>query len=163
MTIEQIQKIYTGEITNWKEVGGEDEKIVAYQRPENSGSQTGMLSLVMNGKKMKKPETEEIAMSMQDIVDVVSDFESGAGSIGYSYYFYANTMYLKENVKMLKVEGIEPNKETIQSEKYPILTAYYAVTRKDAEEGSPTLKLRDEMLSKRGQKVVENAGYVPVK
>ena len=59
LTLEQIQKIYSGEITNWSEVGGNDEKILAYQRPENSGSQTGMLSLVMKGIKMKKPETTE--------------------------------------------------------------------------------------------------------
>ena len=49
LTTEQIQKIYTGEITNWKEVGGQDEEIKAFQRPVNSGSQTGMLSLVMKG------------------------------------------------------------------------------------------------------------------
>lgn len=163
LTIEEIQKIYTGEITNWKEVGGKDEEIIAYQRPENSGSQTGMLSLVMNGKKMKKAETENIAQSMSDIVDVVSDYQNGAGSIGYSYYYYANTMYLKENVKMLKVDGVAPNNETIRTEKYPIITAYYAVTRKDEETESPALKLRDAMLSVRGQKIVEKAGYVPVK
>ena len=55
LTLEQIQKIYSGEITNWKEVGGDDEKIIPYQRPVNSGSQTGILSLVMKGKKLMNP------------------------------------------------------------------------------------------------------------
>jgi phosphate transport system substrate-binding protein len=163
LTIEEIQKIYTGEITNWKEVGGNDEEIVAYQRPENSGSQNGMLSLVMNGLKMKEAKTEDIAETMFDIIDVVSDYDNGAGAIGYSYYYYANTMYVKDDVKMIKVEGVEPNNETIKSEEYPIITAYYIVTRKDEEEGSSALKLRDAMLSARGQKVAEEAGYVPVK
>ena len=52
LTTEQIQKIYTGEITNWNELGGNNEKIVPLQRPVNSGSQTGMLSLVMKGKQL---------------------------------------------------------------------------------------------------------------
>jgi phosphate transport system substrate-binding protein len=163
LTIEQIQKIYTGEITNWKEVGGNDEEIIAYQRPENSGSQNGMLSMVMNGLEMKEPETETIAESMFDIIDVVSDYDNGSAAIGYSYYYYANTMYVKDDVKMLKVEGVAPNNETIKSEEYPIITAYYIVTRKNEEEDSPVLKLRDAMLSTRGQNVVKEAGYVPVK
>ena len=163
LTIEQIQKIYSGKITNWKEVGGNDQKIIAYQRPENSGSQTGMLNLVMKDVKMKNPETETIAESMSDIIDVVSDYDNGEASIGYSYYYYANTMYIGENVKMLKINDVEPNSETIKSEEYPIITAYYAVTRKDEAPDSKTVLLRDSMLSKKGQKVAEEAGYVPVK
>ena len=163
LTIEEIQKIYSGEITNWKEVGGIDEEIVAYQRPENSGSQTGMLSLVMDGIEMKEPETETVAESMFDIIDVVSDYDNGKASIGYSYYYYANTMYISENVKMLKVNGVAPSNETIKTEEYPIITAYYAVTRKDETPDSLVTKLRDSMLSTRGQKVAEEAGYVPIK
>ena len=59
LTVEQIQKIYSGEITNWKEVGGNDEEIIAYQRPNNSGSQTGMLDLVMKDKKIKEAPKEK--------------------------------------------------------------------------------------------------------
>ena len=163
LSIEEIQKIYTGEITNWKEVGGNDEEIIAYQRPENSGSQNGMLSMVMKDLKMKEPAKEDIAESMFDIIDVVSEYDNSSSAIGYSYYYYANTMYVKDDVKMLKVNGVEPNNDTIKSEKYPLITAYYAVTRNGEDENSPVMKLRNEMLSKRGQKVAENAGYVPVK
>ena len=161
LSLEEIQKIHSGEITNWKEVGGNDEEIKAYQRPENSGSQNGMLSLVMKGKKMKTAPTEDIAVGMEDIIDVVSNYENGKASIGYSYYYYANTMYISDDVKILKVDGVEPNNETIKSEKYPLITAYYAVTRKD--DTGDVVTLRDSMLSARGQKVVEKAGYVPVK
>ena len=93
LSIEQIQKIYTGEITNWSEVGGNDEKIVAFQRPENSGSQTGMLSLVMKGLKLMKPKTEDLIETMSEIVNLVSNYDNGKASIGYSYYYYATTMY----------------------------------------------------------------------
>lgn len=163
LTVEQIQKIYSGEITNWKEVGGNDELIKAYQRPENSGSQTGMLSLVMKDVEIMEAPTENVAISMADIIDVVSDYDNSESAIGYSYYYYANTMYLSEDVKMIKVNDVEPNNENIQAGTYPFLTAYYAVTRKDEDPNSNTTKLKEAMLTARGQKVVEETGYVPVK
>ena len=55
LSLKEIQDIYTDKITNWNQVGGDNVKIIAYQRPENSGSQTGMLSLVMKDKKIKEP------------------------------------------------------------------------------------------------------------
>lgn len=162
LTVEQIQKIYSGEITNWKEVGGNDEEIIAYQRPKNSGSQTGMLDLVMKDKKIKDAPKEDIAMSMSDIIDAVSNYDNKESAIGYSYYYYANTMYLSDEIKLLKVNGVEPNNDTIKNGEYPILTAYYIVNRKD-DISSEAASLKENMLSTRGQKVAEEAGYVPCK
>lgn len=169
LSLEQIQKIYTGEITNWSEVGGNDEKIVAFQRPENSGSQTGMLSLVMKGLKLMKPKTEDLIETMAEIVNLVSNYDNGRASIGYSYYYYATTMYedidknVAEGIKLLKIDGVEPNDDTIGKEEYPLKTAYYIVMRKDEPEGSNARKLAEAMLSDRGQAVAKEAGYVPVK
>ncbi len=162
LTLEQIQSIYAGEITNWSQVGGKDEAIIAYQRPVNSGSQTGMLNLVMKDKQIAKAPTENIAMEMTDIIDVVSDYENNAGAIGYSYYYYANTMYLSDDISLLSVNGVEPNNETIKAGEYPIQTAYYIVIRKDEPEDSKTRELVEAMLSTRGQLAAENAGYVPL-
>ena len=106
LMLNQIQDIYSGKITNWKEVGGADAQILAYQRPQNSGSQSGMLSLVMQGIKMKEPEKETIAQSMVDIVDVISDYQNKDNAIGYSYYYYITTMYSKDQIKLLSVNGI---------------------------------------------------------
>lgn len=169
LSLEEIQKIYTGEITNWKEVGGNDEEIKAFQRPANSGSQTGMLSLVMKDKKIMKPIKENLVDTMFEIINLVSNYDNGQNSIGYSYYYYATTMFetidkeISDRIKLLSINGIEPKNETIKSEEYPLGTAYYIVIRKDEPENSDTRKLMNAMLSRRGQAVAEEVGYVGAK
>lgn len=168
VTLDQIESIYAGEIKNWKEVGGNDEEIIAYQRPVNSGSQTGILSLVMKNKKIMDP-VQNIISTMEGIIKTVADYKDGQGSIGYSYYYYATAMYnlIDENsengIKLLGVNGVKPSYETIKDGSYPIQTAYYIVMRKDEPENSAARKLADAMLSNRGQAVAKEAGYVPVK
>lgn len=169
LTKDQIQGIYSGEITNWKEVGGEDMEIKPFQRPTNSGSQTGMLSLVMKDKKLMDPLKENLVSTMAQIINFVSSYENGKNSIGYSYYYYATTMYegidkeIASNIKLLGIDGVKPNAKTIQNGSYPYTTAYYIVINKADDENSPSRKLANLMLSKRGQQVAKNAGYVPVK
>ena len=169
LTQEQVQSIYSGEITNWKDVGGNDEEIVPYQRPVNSGSQTGMLSLVMKDKTLMEPKKENLLQTMAQIINYVSSYDNGKDSIGYSYYYYATTMFqtidsdVASNIKVLSIEGVEPNVQTIKDGTYPYTTAYYIVINKADGEDSPARKLANEMLSNRGQKVALDTGYVPVK
>lgn len=160
LTLEQIQDIYTGEITNWKEVGGTDSKILAFQRPENSGSQSGMLELVMKDKKIMQPNSETVAKEMFDIINVISDYNNKDTAIGYSYYYYATTMFTSDNIKFLSVNGVKPTYDNIKNGLYGIQTAYYAVIRKDEEENSTARRLLEEMKSTRGQRVAKEAGYV---
>lgn len=169
LTLEQIQKIYTGEITNWSEVGGNDANIRAFQRNVNSGSQTGMLSLVMKDLELMEPLKEDRIGTMVDIINIVSDYDNGVNSIGYSYYYYATTMYddinkeVADRIRLLGVNGVKPSYETIKNGTYPIQTAYYIVINKNEPENSNTRKLVNAMLSSRGQAVAKEAGYVPVK
>lgn len=169
LTKDQIQAIYAGEITNWKEVGGDDEEIIPYQRPVNSGSQTGMLSLVMKDKQLMEPKKENLLQTMAQIINYVSSYDNGKNSLGYSYYYYATTMFetidkeVASNIKLLGVDGVKPNTQTIKDGTYPYTTAYYIVINKADAEDSVSRKLANEMLSKRGQKVALDAGYVPVK
>jgi len=169
LTTEQIQKIYTGKITNWKELGGNDEKITPYQRPVNSGSQTGMLSLVMKDIPLMTPPKENLITTMEEIINLVSMYKNGENSIGYSYYYYATTMFqtidknVASNIKLLSIDGVSPNTTTIKNSTYPFTTAYYIVINKADDENSESRKLANYMLSARGQKVALDAGYVPVK
>ena len=160
LTLEQIQNIYSGNIKNWKDVGGENERILAYQRPENSGSQSGMLELVMKGKKMMSPVSETVSQTMEDIVDVISDYNNGKNAIGYSYYYYATQMYTNDKMKMLAIDRIDPTYDNIKTGLYGLQTQYYAVIRKNEGQNSETRKLLNAMKSERGQNVAKEAGYV---
>ena len=159
LTIEEIVDIYSGKFNYWNEVGGNNSKIIPYQRPTNSGSQTGMLSLVMKDVPMRMPTSEEAIESMGGIIDIVADYDNNIDGIGYSYYYYANVMYHTPEIKFLAIDGVKPTYETIGNEIYPLMTAYYIVTRSDADE--KTLAFKDLLLSGEGMKVAKEAGYVP--
>ena len=160
LTLEQIRDIYAGRITNWQEVGGSDEPIIAFQRPENSGSQTGMLDLVIRADEIMPAPTEKVVAEMGALIDAVASYDNAQNAIGYSYYYYATDMWLNDEVKLLAVDGITPDKTTISDGTYPITTAYYAVTRSDLRPDDSAQVLLDLMLSSEGQQVAEEAGYV---
>ncbi|KAF0227642.1 MAG: phosphate ABC transporter substrate-binding [Erysipelotrichaceae bacterium] len=163
LTIDQIQRIYTGEYTNWKQVGGNDMPIKAFQRPINSGSQTGFLELVMKNKIPMEAPIEMMPAGMDELIERVAVFDNTSDAIGYSYYYYVTDMWVNTNVKLIKVNGILPTSATIQDNSYPIHTAYYAVIRKDEMIGSQARRIIDFILSKEGQQLMEDAGYVKVK
>ncbi len=160
LTLQQVRDIYAGKITNWKEIGGQDKQIVAYQRPENSGSQTGMLDLVISKDEIMDPPLEQVIAEMGQIIDAVAVYSNEQDAIGYSYYYFATDMWKNEKVRLLAIDGIEPNQETIGNRTYPIMTAYYAVLRSDEPADSNARKLVEWILSEQGQKTVEEAGYV---
>jgi len=163
LSLEEIKDIYQGKITNWKELGGSDMEIMAYQRPDNSGSQTLMQNQVMKGLTMSKAPTELKPAGMGGLIEAIASYDNSDSAIGYSVYYYANTMYLKDTVKFVKVNGVEPNNETIMKDKYPITSAYYAVLKKTEPENSNARKLLKWTLSSEGQKLAEAAGYVPLR
>ena len=87
LTLDQIRGIYSGKITNWKEVGGEDAEIIPYQRPVNSGSQSGMLQLVMKDTPMMQAPKTELTVGMGDLVDAIAQYDNSRYALGYSYYY----------------------------------------------------------------------------
>jgi phosphate transport system substrate-binding protein len=170
LTLQQLQDIYAGKITDWSQVGGPAGQIRAYQRPENSGSQTGMLELVMKGIPMMVPPQDWVFASMMPLVEqVASHFNEAAGALGYSYYYYVTAMYGKlasgdaqGGVQLVSVNGVKPTDAAIADKSYPLTTSYYIVINKAAAADSPARKLKEAMLSERGQRVAKDAGYVPL-
>ena len=159
LTVEQIKKIYSGEITNWKDVGGKNEKIRAFQREKNSGSQTAMENLVMGGADMIDPIEVKVIEGMGMLVDAVAEYENETASLGYTYRYYIDTLYKNDNIKTIAVDGVAPTDENIRSRAYPFTTNYYGVIREGDEEeiGGQFLNW---MLSDEGQKCIAQAGYI---
>ena len=161
LTVEQIRAIYTGEITNWSEVGGNDAPIMAFQRPRNSGSQTIMENVVMQGLTMMEAPTERRPGIMAGMMDVISDFENAENSLGYNVFFYANEMNRRENIKFLAVNGIPVNHDTIRDGSYIFSGPIYAVTREN-DEPENVIQLLEFLLTEQGQRLVEQGGFVPI-
>ena len=161
LTVEQIQKIYAGEIMDWGEVGGPNGKILAYQRSKNSGSQTAMENLVMKGLPLAAAQPNYVTGDMEGLVRQVGDYENGPCSLGYTYKFYIDTLYKSDAIKVLSVNGVAPANENLRSGAYPFTTNYYGVIRAGEENANGGLFL-DWMLSEEGQKCIAQAGYIPM-
>jgi len=162
LTVEQIQKIYSGKITNWKEVGGGNSKIIAYQREPNSGSQTAMEEQVMKGISMTKPPITEIPMGMGLLIKAVAGYENNTMSLGYTYKYYVDKLYKSPDIKILQVNGIMPSDENVRDNKYAFIAPYNAVIRStDVNEVGG--RFLNWMLSNEGQACIAQAGYVSLK
>ncbi|MFZ5856366.1 MAG: PstS family phosphate ABC transporter substrate-binding protein [Chloroflexota bacterium] len=172
ISISQIRGIYSGKLTNWLQVGGLDHPINAYQREQNSGSQELLKTLVMgNIPTINAPEM--IVYTMQGPFNALNGGPSvfvGAGNeegdpngIGYSVYYY--TWFIMgplQNMKILAVEGVKPTSNTIANRTYPLIAEVYVVIRDGEPVDAPSVLLRDWLLTKEGQYVVEESGYVPI-
>ena len=169
LTVEQIQDIYSGKITNWKEVGGNDQKIIPYQRNIGSGSQTAMEQLVMKDIPLVEPvgyfgETLTLGF-MSELIEKIAEYENRENSLGYTYYYYINNLYRNEDIKVLKIDGVSPDNENLVSGAYPFSTAYYMVMaegRNDVQTAKMR-ELRDYLLTDEGQEIIKMAGYCPAR
>ena len=162
ITVEQARDIYSGKITNWKELGGEDRPITALQRNEGAGSQTLMEKLVMQGTPMMEAPTEYIVTTMGQLMEAVKSFDGSPGAIGYSVYYYAEEMKMAQGLKLLKLEGVEPNPDTIRSETYPLVNPKYVVIPAGEPKGAPNKVLFNWLLGEEGQTLIAKEGYVSI-
>ena len=158
LTLEQIKGIYSGEITNWSEVGGNDEKIVPFQRNEGSGSQS-MLIRLMGDTPIIEPDTQTTVGGMGGIIEEVADYKNKSTSIGFSFRYYVEGIIKNPDIKMIAVDGVVPNKENIRDNSYPIVAPVYAVTY-EGNSNENVHKLIDWILSEEGQYIIEETGYV---
>ena len=142
LSVDEIRKIYSGEITNWSAVGGEFLPINPTKRLENSGSQSTMKAF-MKGTEMKSNPLGFLGRS-----------------IGFSFRFYVEDVAENGGIKILSVNGIYPDKENISNKSYPVVADFYAVYRKD-NDNENVKKVIDFLLSDEGKKIIEETGYVP--
>lgn len=161
LTTEQIKDIYSGKITNWKDVGGKNEKIAAFQRNEGSGSQS-MLKRFMGDTPITDAPTEMVNDLMAGIIEQVADYKSKTNSIGFSFRYYVEEIIKNPDIKMISIDGAAPTSENIRNGSYPILTPIYAVTYKENQNGNVD-KLLEWILSDEGQYIINETGYVGIK
>lgn len=160
ITTAQIKNIYSGKTALWSTLGWkEGGEIIAFQRPEGSGSQTG-LQQIMGKLPIAKPRPlpDESLIGTNSLMKQISvEYGGVQPALGYSYRFFANSMLPNADAKILAVDGVYPSTETIRSGEYPFTVEYYAVTN-GAPRGNTKL-LINFILSKQGREITERVGY----
>ena len=159
LTFEQVKQIYAGEITNWREVGGDNDTIRAFQRPADSGSQS-TLEKIMGDTPIMEAPAENVSSGMGGIIHEVTQYRNYKNAIGYTFRYYSTEMVGNEEIKLLSIDGVAPTKENIRNGTYPLTSEFYAVTA--GTENPNVHAFIDWIVSPEGQALVEKVGYVPV-
>lgn len=164
LSYQQIKNIYSGKTAYWNTLGFENGgKIIAFTRPEGSGSQTG-LQQIMKGVPIQKPQPlpDKAMLGSGSLMEQVSvRWNTKQPAIGYSYRYFATSMFPNPDAKLLAVDGVYPSSEAISSGTYPFTNEFYAVTNGEPSGNEKTVI--DWLLSPEGQTLVENTGYVKLK
>ena len=150
LSVETIAKIYTGEIKNWKEIGGEDREIVLIGREAGSGTRDGFESIT---------DTEDKCKYRQELTstgDVITTVASNPAAIG-----YASLASVKDTVKALTVDGVAASEETIKDGSYVVQRPFVLVTKKDAKLTESAQKFFDYITSEAANEIISGAGVVP--
>ena len=149
LTLEQIAKIYTGEIKNWSEVGGKDQEIVLIGREAGSGTRDGFEAIT---------DTEDKCVYRQQLTstgDVITAVSQNPGAIG-----YASVASIKDTVKVVRVDGVTPSEETIKNGSYVVQRPFLLVTSSKTELSESAQKFFDYITSEQAKSIISNAGVV---
>lgn len=162
LTHEQIRDIYSGQITNWNEAGGNYAPIIPYQRNRDSGSQTLFDMFIDLGDELMTPPSEQIIGSMIGLLEVVAEFDNSADALGYTVYYYLTNMELEKraNTNILAINGVEAGNETIRSGAYPYVNDFYVVIPAGLPEDAPARVLANWIRSEQGRELMERENYV---
>ena len=150
LDLETIAKIYTGEITNWKEVGGNDRQIVLIGREAGSGTRDGFESITGTEGKCKYRQ------ELTSTGDVITSVASNADAIG-----YASLASVKNTVKAVTVDGVVPSEETVKNGTYVVQRPFVLVTKKGVKLSDSAQKFFDYATSEAANEIISSAGVVP--
>ena len=161
LTQEQLKGIFSGEITNWSEVGGNDAEIIVYQNAEDTMAQNFM-EIFMDDVELAEPKTEVLPAINSGLIQTTATYDNSENAIGFMIYKYPSSMYDNE-IKFIKVDDIEVTKQNLASHKYLLLYDIYAVYNTAKAETKSTGTLVEWLITAQGQKAVAEAGYIPIK
>ena len=150
LSLETIARIYTGEIKNWSEVGGNDAEIVLIGREAGSGTRNGFESIT---------DTEDACKYRQELTstgDVITTVSQNPGAIG-----YASVASVKNTVKAVTVNGVAATEENIKNGSYVVQRPFVLVTKADTELSESAQKFFDYITSSEVNEIISAAGVVP--
>ena len=150
LTLEQIADIYTGKITNWSEVGGQDAEIVLIGREAGSGTRSGFEEIV------DVKDACKYRQELSSTGDVITTVAQNPGAIG-----YASLASVKDSVKALKVGGVTPSEETVKDTTYAIQRPFVLATKQDAALSPAAQAFFDYITSSDANEIIVAAGVVP--
>ena len=160
LTADQIRQIYSGEITNWSELGGLDQEIMAFQRPEESGSQV-MMKYFMGDTTLMEPDKYSYVDSMVGVIEEVKQYHNEKGALGYTFQYFLTGLQQEKGVKMLSVDGVYPSVENIKNGTYPIIVNLVCA-KLESNDDPYVNEVVNFLLSPQGQELIEKTGYGPL-
>ena len=149
LTLEDIAAIYTGEITNWKDLGGEDGEIVLIGREAGSGTRDGFESIT---------DTEDKCQYRQELTstgDVITTVSQNPNAIG-----YASLASVDDSVKIVKVNGVTPTEDTVKDGSYVVQRPFVLVTKTDEALSETAQGFFDYITSADAAEIIAAAGAV---
>ena len=161
LTVEQIQKIYTGEITRWSEVGGNNAQINVFTRPRNSGSEEVFRTLVMNG----IAPADFTAVSEIGGMSLVFGEVRNSNGICYTFNNYKDMIVrVPDNeIPKIAINGIFPDKNTVSNNTYPFISKVHVAIRSDLDRNSMAYKLYEWLQSTDAIQTIVECGFIPIK
>ena len=151
LSVETIARIYTGRITNWKEVGGDDAEIVLIGREANSGTRDGFETVTGTADQCKYRQ------ELTSTGDVITAVSQNPGAIG-----YASLASVKDSVKALAVGGVTPSEATVKDGSYAIQRPFVLVTKTGMALSETAQSFFDFATSAEAAGIISDAGAVPV-
>ena len=151
ISLKSLRLIYSGKVTNWNELGGDDLEIVVISRDVSSGSFEVFNHAVLHNDLLKD---NSMRLASNNAVATTVNYTNGA--IG-----YVGLGYVNDNLKILSIDGVLPSKDTVHNQEYPLTRKLYMYTTKTRSEA--TQDFIDFILSELGQTIVEQQGYIRIK
>lgn len=149
---EQVRKIYSGEVANWKQVGGPDEEIYVIAREEGSGTRYDFNEVVLGSREAETPGVDTVANGGAEVKTAISGSDRAIGYLGFNY--------LGGGVRAIAFDGIMPNYENIKLEIYELQRRLYFYTFGDPTPGAR--EFIDFVQGPAGQKIAAEEGFIPI-
>lgn len=153
LTREEVRRIYSGSINNWRELGGPDEEIFVIGRKPGSGTRDTFDEIIMGSREAETPGVRNEAAESAEIKTAIQRSDNAIGYVGYSYI-------MRGDSRVVSLDGVQPTIENIKNGSYPLARELYFITL--GKPGPGAQAFIDYVLSAEGQKIAIENGFIPI-